>query len=52
MTNPTSAPEIARQSSSLDKEQCKKPLKVNEINYRLNLDSDYTEKIRELDKKF
>ena len=52
MINSTSAPEIARQSSSSGKEQRKKHLKVNEINYRLNLDSNYTEKIRELDKSF
>ena len=40
------------QSLTLPKEQRKKSLKLIEKNYQSNLDSDYTERIEELDKNF
>jgi len=39
-------------NKSSPKSQEKKHVKVTEINYRRNIDSDYTEKIEELDKNF
>lgn len=40
------------QFSTLSEEKVKKHLKITEINYRRNTESDYTEKIEELDKNF
>lgn len=42
--------DIKNQSLNPPKRPGKKPLKLLENNYRNNLDSDYTEKIKELDK--
>ena len=40
------------QVSTLSEAKVKKHLKITEINYRRNTESDYTEKIEELDKNF
>jgi len=48
----TTTPEPKHQFSTLSEEKVKKHIKVTEINYRRNLDSDYTEKIEALDKNF
>ena len=41
-----------KQSSTCSEEKIKKHIKLAEINYRRNTESDYTEKIEELDKNF
>ncbi|MBD1932433.1 MULTISPECIES: hypothetical protein [Cyanophyceae] len=48
----TATPALKFESSSLSEEKVKKHIKITEINYRRNTDSDYTEKIEELDKNF
>ena len=48
----TTTPEQEHQFSTLSEEKVKKHVKVTEINYRRNTESDYTEKIEELDKNF
>ena len=52
MVKLTTTPNQVNQSPTLPQSQGQKHLKVNEINYQSNLDSDYTEKIRELDRQF
>lgn len=45
-------PPKTNQSSTLPEGKVKKHVKLTEINYRRNTDSDYTEKIEELEKNF
>lgn len=56
MTKAAEPPSTISQSltfpETLPKPQSKKPLKLIENNYRNNLESDYTEKIEDLDKTF
>ena len=52
MIDATKAMDTRNQSLNSPKRQGKKPLKVLENNYQNNLESDYTEKIEELDKNF
>lgn len=52
MVETTKAPDTSNQSLTLPQTKGKKPLKLIENNYRNNLESDYTEKIEELDKNF
>lgn len=46
------SPTSETQSSTRSEEKVKKHIKLAEINYRRNTESDYTEKIEELDKNF
>lgn len=52
MVDTFTAPTAKDQFSAPTEEKVKKHIKLNEINYRRNVDSDYTEKIEELDKHF
>ena len=52
MVNAIKAPELENQFSTLSEEKVKKHIKLTEINYRRNTESDFTEKIEELDKNF
>lgn len=52
MLDTTQAPDTKKQATTQSQEQEKRHLKVNEINYRNNLESDYTEKIKFLEKSF
>ena len=52
MVDPIKEPTPDNQVSTLPEEKVKKHLKLTEINYRRNTESDYTEKIEELDKNF
>ncbi|RCJ29604.1 hypothetical protein A6770_21865 [Nostoc minutum NIES-26] len=52
MTDNTKELETKNQSPSQPEVKLKKHLKLTEINYRRNTESDYTEKITELDKNF
>ena len=48
----TKAPDSENQFSTLSEDKVKKHVKITEINYQRNIDSDYTEKIEDLDKNF
>lgn len=52
MVNRIEEEDLKEQLSTLAQEKGKKHLKITEINYRRNTESDYTEKIEELDKNF
>lgn len=52
MVDTTKAPELKDQFSNESEEKVKKHVKLTAINYQRNIDSDYTEKIEELDKNF
>lgn len=52
MTNTIKASASENQSLHLPKTRAKKHIKLTEINYKHNIDSDYTEKIEELDRNF
>jgi hypothetical protein len=52
MVDTTKASEPKNQSATLSEEKVKKHIKITEINYRRNTESDFTEKIEELDKNF
>lgn len=52
MVDTSTAPAPSNQSPALSEEKVKKHIKLTEINYRRNTESDYTEKIEELDKHF
>jgi hypothetical protein len=52
MVDAIKAPELENQFSTLSEEKVKKHIKLTEINYRRNTESDFTEKIEELDKNF
>jgi hypothetical protein len=52
MVNIAKSSELENQSLKLSEEKEKKHIKLSEINYRRNTESDYTEKIEELDKDF
>ncbi len=52
MVDSIEEPTSKEQVSTLSEEKVKKHLKITEINYRRNTESDYTEKIEELDKNF
>ncbi len=52
MIDTTNILDTKNQPSSLLEGQVKKHEKITEINYRRNTDSDYTEKMEELDKNF
>lgn len=48
----TTTSDLENQFSTLAEDKVKKHVKLTEINYRRNTESDYTEKIEELDKNF
>ncbi|GAB1544682.1 hypothetical protein NUACC21_73580 [Scytonema sp. NUACC21] len=52
MVNTIQQSELENQVSTVSDEKLKKHIKLSEINYRRNVESDYTEKIEELDKHF
>lgn len=52
MVDTTSSPDIENQSLTPSEMHGKRHLKLTEINYRNNADSNYTEKIKELGKSF
>jgi hypothetical protein len=52
MENTAKAPELENEFLTLSEEKVKKHVKLTEINYRRNTESDFTEKIEELDKHF
>ncbi|HEY9632003.1 MAG TPA: hypothetical protein V6D14_01270 [Coleofasciculaceae cyanobacterium] len=52
MVDTIKAPALNNQSSTLSEDKVKKHIKITEINYRRNTESDFTEKIEELDKNF
>jgi hypothetical protein len=52
MVDTTKASDPKNQSATLSEEKVKKHIKITEINYRRNTESDFTEKIEELDKNF
>jgi hypothetical protein len=52
MVETTQALPPETQYSTLSEEKLKKHIKLSEINYRRNTESDYTEKIENLDKEF
>jgi hypothetical protein len=52
MTSNTEISKTIEQSSTLPEFKMKKHLKLTEITYQNNTESDYTEKIKELDKNF
>jgi len=52
MVNTLKAPTPNDQFSTSSEEKVKKHIKLTEINYRRNSESDFTEKIEELDKNF
>ena len=52
MIDTLKAPAPENEFSTLSEEKTKKHIKLTEINYRRNTESDFTEKIEELDKNF
>jgi hypothetical protein len=52
MVNTINSPDLEAEFSTDPEEKVKKHIKLAEINYRRNTESDYTEKIEELDKQF
>lgn len=48
MVDAIKAPELENQFSTLSEKKVKKHIKLTEINYRRNTESDFTEKIEEL----
>jgi hypothetical protein len=52
MVDAIKAPTLTEQFSTLSEDKVKKHVKLTEINYRRNTESDFTEKIEELDKHF
>ncbi|GAB1543927.1 hypothetical protein NUACC21_66030 [Scytonema sp. NUACC21] len=52
MSEPAKLPESTNQFSTLLQENIKKHIKLTEINYQRNSNSEYTERIEELDKNF
>jgi len=52
MENTAKAPELENEFLTLSEEKVKKHVKLTEINYRRNTESDFTKKIEELDKHF
>jgi hypothetical protein len=52
MVDTIKAPQVKDLSSAPSEEKIKKHIKLTEINYRRNIESDFTEKIEELDKNF
>ena len=52
MVNTSKAPDLKNHFSTLSDDKVKKHIKITEINYQRNIDSDYTEKIEDLDKNF
>ena len=52
MVNSIPSPELDHKSLTQTEGKSKKHVKLTEINYRRNTESDYTEKIEELDKHF
>src|SRR5919202_5990565 len=52
MVNTIKAPTLQNEFSTVSEEKVKKHVKLTEINYRRNTESDFTEKIEQLDKNF